>query len=56
MIARSLPIPAPTITVANPDVRPSDAWIRAIAVMLLADVERYLEQVEGDEEPIERMN
>ena len=53
MIVRSVPIPAPTIVVANPDVRPSDEWIRAIAVMLLRDADRYPEQVEGDEEPIE---
>ena len=59
MIARSVPISAPTITVANPAAEPSDAWIRAIAVMLLADAERERERdqdQEGDEEPVETWN
>ncbi len=30
----------PTFRLANPDVEPTDAWVRAIAVLLLEDVDR----------------
>jgi hypothetical protein len=30
----------PQIEVANPDVQPSDEWIRAVAGLLLADLDR----------------
>jgi hypothetical protein len=55
VIAPTVPTPAPVFTVADSTVRPSDEWLRAIAVMLLADVERDQDQ-EGDEELVETWN
>ena len=41
----------PSMTVVNPDAEPTDAWIRAIAVMLLADVDREFEETQQTEKP-----
>ena len=53
MIARVPPSTKPIITVANPDAEPTDAWICAIAVMLLADVDRERDQHPPKEKPRE---
>ena len=47
MIAPTVPTPAPTFTVVNPAAEPTDAWIAAVARLLLADVDR--EHREGQE-------
>lgn len=35
----------PTIRIVNSDVEPTDAWVRAIAMMLLRDLERESEEL-----------
>ena len=45
--------PQPTISVVNPDVEPTDTWVRAIAAMLLADVDRERLQHPPKEKPRE---
>lgn len=51
MIA-SAPTRRATITVANPQAEPSQAWVRAMAVMLLAHVDREIaaERAAGTED------
>ena len=43
----------PQIAIVNPDVEPSDEWIRAIARLLLADVDREFEETQQTEKPRE---
>ena len=51
MIAPTAPTPAPIFTVVNPAAEPSDAWLRAIAVLLLADVDAERARYQEMEKP-----
>ena len=53
MIAPASPSTKPTMTVANPDVRPSDEWVRCVARLLLADVDREFEETQQMEKAVD---